>query len=715
MSDFYKNFLLEDVRRIGGGSGRKIFLAAFGKHPGWDDHVEDLGLETESLIFAKTRLYVEGIGGQIDRGEWEKLDAQQQTPGFKHLFVWQRAGQFLIGRMWSSSDGKGRTRYPMIVCVHCAGVSLTWALQQVLPRIEKVEQECLLTKSASEVRFILTSARNALRNALNEVATELVPAPPPVTSEELAQFIGHPDLGPQQEGWFRLLYQMQSQMAAFAPGRFSLKGDLAGIRPQQMRIPPCGSAPAQTILLWSRFFQTQLDSAVPFLLALPLEEPWLDATVGEPTPHEFFSLRASPKAVPLVNEVPYNLDSAFREKAAATLAGFQNGQAPQDSDMASASASVSSGLSSTRQRFMKWFGGGAALIMVLVLLAIFLSGPRKETAQAAKAEQQPKAAHVTGPPVVAPSVQAEGQARENTRLAAETDAREKARLSAEADAKRLNEEKRLGEERAKTEAAARAAEEQEKVRLAADAESRRIAQEKAKAEAAAQEAARLKAQSEERSRTLLAANVQPQPLQPLREENSAPAPAGKQSNREMTNSIGMVLVQLPANYWVGKFEVTQAEYEKVMGANPSRSKIKNNPQLPVESVSWNEAMKFCQELTAKERAAGTLAADAIYTLPTQKQWNEFLGDARFEEAVTSDNGRRDGPAPVGSTASANAFGLFDVLGNVWEWCLDETETREKLYLGGAYNSLKTYPLKRHLAPDKPSFNLGFRCVLVPER
>ena len=56
MSDFYKKFLLEDVRKLGTSSARQIFLGAFGKHPGWDDHVEDLGLETESLIYAKTLL-----------------------------------------------------------------------------------------------------------------------------------------------------------------------------------------------------------------------------------------------------------------------------------------------------------------------------------------------------------------------------------------------------------------------------------------------------------------------------------------------------------------------------------------------------------------------------------------------------------------------------------------------------------------------------------
>src|ERR1022692_3057085 len=114
MSDFFKKFLLEDSRKFS-DSGRYVALAAFGKHPGWDDHigplpgritVADLGLETESLNLATTVFYVNGIGGQIDSGAWEKLDSTQQLSFFKHVFVWQRSGQILIGRLWSSSDGQ---------------------------------------------------------------------------------------------------------------------------------------------------------------------------------------------------------------------------------------------------------------------------------------------------------------------------------------------------------------------------------------------------------------------------------------------------------------------------------------------------------------------------------------------------------------------------------------------------------------------------------
>jgi hypothetical protein len=370
MSALHKEFLLEDLRRLNPNSGRNVFLAAFGKHPGWDDHVEDLGLETEGLIFAKTLLYVQGIGGQIDSGAWEKLEPSQQIPSFKHLFVWQRGTQFLAGRMWSSSDGKGRTRYPMIVCAHCTGVTLTWAFEQVLPCLQQIEEACLLTRSAADVRQILSRYRSELQHAINSLATDV--SGPILSAAAMARFVSHPSLGPGQEGWFRVLYQMQSQTTAFAPGRFNLKGDLNSLRPQQIRVPPCGDSVAQSIALWNRFFLSQVDPAVPVLLTLPLEEPWLDATLGEPASHEFFCLRASPKAVPLASEVPYSLDDAFRAKARAYLDTLRlnDGSAKAQNPVVPGPWAPSKA-ESTKPRFFRWFGVIVALLGIVVQAAAF--------------------------------------------------------------------------------------------------------------------------------------------------------------------------------------------------------------------------------------------------------------------------------------------------------------------------------------------------------
>ena len=76
-------------------------------------------------------------------------------------------------------------------------------------------------------------------------------------------------------------------------------------------------------------------------------------------------------------------------------------------------------------------------------------------------------------------------------------------------------------------------------------------------------------------------------------------------------------VILTKGFWLGKTVVTQAQWEAVMGTNPSNFK---GGDLSVENVSWNDAMTFCQKLTGREKAAGRLPEGYEYTLPTEAQW-----------------------------------------------------------------------------------------------
>jgi formylglycine-generating enzyme required for sulfatase activity len=171
----------------------------------------------------------------------------------------------------------------------------------------------------------------------------------------------------------------------------------------------------------------------------------------------------------------------------------------------------------------------------------------------------------------------------------------------------------------------------------------------------------------------------------------------------MTNSIGMVLVSMASGIWVGKYEVTQGEYRKVMWFNPSKS---INDRQPVERVTWSAANAFCQRLTEKEHSK--LPAGSAYSLPTQKQWEEFSAGQKFENLSNRATGRT-APSLVGESGSPNKFGLFDVLGNVWEWCLDGGTGTDKLLKGGAFDSTD-YELS--MPPDRQMANCGFRCVLV---
>lgn len=134
-------------------------------------------------------------------------------------------------------------------------------------------------------------------------------------------------------------------------------------------------------------------------------------------------------------------------------------------------------------------------------------------------------------------------------------------------------------------------------------------------------------------------------------------------------------VTLSKGFWLGKTEVTQAQYEAVTGSNPSSFKAVG-PQAPVERVSWLDAMAFCRKLTERERAAGRLPEGNTFTLPTEAQW-EYAHRAGTTGAYTGEPDaiawydRNSGATthPV-ATKAPNAWGFHDMAGNVLEWCLD---------------------------------------------
>ncbi len=137
-------------------------------------------------------------------------------------------------------------------------------------------------------------------------------------------------------------------------------------------------------------------------------------------------------------------------------------------------------------------------------------------------------------------------------------------------------------------------------------------------------------------------------------------------------------VQLTRPFWIGKTEVTQRQWELVMGNNPSHFKGADNP---VECVSWNDCVEFCRKLTQREQAAGRLPVGYTYRLPTEAQWEyacragtttryNFGNETNaLDQAGWYDSNSGATTNPVGQKA-VNAWGLHDMHGNVWEWCQD---------------------------------------------
>jgi formylglycine-generating enzyme required for sulfatase activity len=179
-----------------------------------------------------------------------------------------------------------------------------------------------------------------------------------------------------------------------------------------------------------------------------------------------------------------------------------------------------------------------------------------------------------------------------------------------------------------------------------------------------------------------------------------------------TNSVGMVMVKISPKLWAGKFPVTQAEYQEVTGGNPSQFKGERNP---VETVSWNDAMAFCARLTKKEAKELMLPEGATYSLPTQAQWEQLMDGADLKDAVTSQTTNRTGTAPVGSLG-ANSLGLYDMRGNVWEWCQDPQDKPYRVLRGGAWNTSLDVNLRPEFrwfsnGPDESKNTYGLRCVM----
>lgn len=132
-------------------------------------------------------------------------------------------------------------------------------------------------------------------------------------------------------------------------------------------------------------------------------------------------------------------------------------------------------------------------------------------------------------------------------------------------------------------------------------------------------------------------------------------------------------VTLSRGFWMGKYEVTQSQWQSIMGSNPSQYSGANNP---VENVSWDDCQEFIKKLNAKFKA--TLPLGYVFDLPTAAQW-EYACRAgttttfHFGNSLNTSQANFDKKlwktTPVGSYRS-NAFGLYDMHGNVEEWCRD---------------------------------------------
>ena len=191
------------------------------------------------------------------------------------------------------------------------------------------------------------------------------------------------------------------------------------------------------------------------------------------------------------------------------------------------------------------------------------------------------------------------------------------------------------------------------------------------------------------------------------------------------------------------WETRVQDYEafcKATGRQWEKPSFKQEPTHPAVLVSWNDAKDFCKWLTKREQDRGTITQNQEYRLPTEKEWSVAVGPTKYpwgenfpptgkagnyaDESVkrvfpnfSIINGYNDGyatTAPVGQF-DANRFGLYDMGGNVWEWCDDASGSSRVLRGASWYYDFPDYLVssyRNYYAPSLRSYGVGFRCVLV---
>jgi formylglycine-generating enzyme required for sulfatase activity len=178
-------------------------------------------------------------------------------------------------------------------------------------------------------------------------------------------------------------------------------------------------------------------------------------------------------------------------------------------------------------------------------------------------------------------------------------------------------------------------------------------------------------------------------------------------------------------YYMGKVEVTQAQWKRVMGKNPSvfqGANFENADNLPVENVTWSDAKKFIKALNKLEKTKR-------YRLPTEFEW-EYAAragatrDIPWKDIQASAHLGTRTTQPVGSK-QPNAWGLYDMLGNVWEWVEDYYNGKifadpqppkkgDQHVLKGASiaGDVKNATYMTHAAGPGNGWDVGFRIVMI---
>jgi hypothetical protein len=299
------------------GDEPAVKLAVFGKHPAWNDHMEPLGLRTRSLQSFHEFLYLNGVRSQLDSGAWDALDEEVRVPAWNHEMLMIGKSGMILATLWASSDGKGRSAYPMVAALHVPTSSLPNTLEPLYRVLAAVRADCVAATTREGVRGGVEEARRGVDAAMGE----LLPRPPGEPNRETRlAFLDDRAMGTEREGFFRLLHALRSELGPFAPESKGKRVPSALFRSYRLRFDleePYGSRS-----MWRLFFEPHLRKSIVWQITNPLDEPWCDITVGNLDPEQVYRMRVRPAGIPPVTEIAYNIAPETLEHARKVLEAF---------------------------------------------------------------------------------------------------------------------------------------------------------------------------------------------------------------------------------------------------------------------------------------------------------------------------------------------------------------------------------------------------------
>ena len=166
-----------------------------------------------------------------------------------------------------------------------------------------------------------------------------------------------------------------------------------------------------------------------------------------------------------------------------------------------------------------------------------------------------------------------------------------------------------------------------------------------------------------------------------------------------------------AAFFIDRYEVTQEQYEKTMGENLAFFK---GPKLPVENVNWHEADAYCRKIGKRLPTEWEWEHAARAGSDTTFYWGNALDEANANGWHQKNSGKQS--HPVGEK-KPNAYGLYDMAGNVWEWTASDHENGGKVQRGGSWRNSVISMRTRHRILSNPLYryhSVGFRCASSPE-